>query len=89
MDIGTLVGKTYYDFIDKEGRPVQGYRFHFTMSAPLNDPNFKGVQAVSFTASAALYNQWRQLDCFIPDLDDMCVIRYNRYGRLDHFDAVP
>lgn len=89
MDVGCLVGKTFYSFTGRDGGLVEGWRFHCTLNAPVNDRNFVGVQVAIFNVSLRQYDVWKKAGAFIPDVDEACVIRYNRYGRIDQFEAVP
>lgn len=89
MDIVIIVGRTSFNFKAQDGNQVSGYKFHCTADAPVNDPNFKGKQVLSFTVSEAKYNQWLNSGFFIPELGDEAVIHYNRYGKVDQFGITP
>lgn len=89
MDVVKIVGCTMYSFVDKNGSQVEGYKYHCTAPAPLNDPNFKGQQVLSFSVSLAKRNQWLNMGFFIPDVGDDAMIYYNRYGKVDQFGPVP
>lgn len=89
MDVGTVVGKSFYSFTGQDGRIIEGYKFHCTLNAPLSDPSFQGVQVATYNVSVGLMQRWKAMDAFVPDVDDAVVIRYNRYGKIEQFEAMP
>lgn len=88
MDVGKVIGKTFMSFVGKDGRPVEIYKFFCNYNAPVTDPLFEGEQCASFSVQRASLDLWRQAGMFVPEVGDSCIIRYNKYGKLDHFDEV-
>lgn len=89
MDIVKIVGISSYSFTDKEGKQVEGYKYHCTAAAPANDPNFQGVQVLTVGCSLAKRNQWLNAGLYVPQLGEECLIYYNRYGKLEQFGTIP
>lgn len=89
MDIGKVVGRTFYSFVGQNGRPVEMYKFFCTFNAPLSDPMFIGEQCAAYTVQRSLYDTWIKNGFYIPEVGDPCVLRYDKKGRLEQFDPLP
>lgn len=88
MDIGKVVGRTFLSFTGNQGERVEIYKFFCNFNAPISDPLFEGEQCASFSVPRAKYDLWKSAGLFVPDVGDGCIIRYNKYGKLEQFDEL-
>lgn len=79
-----ILGCTSYNFQDQRtGNMVVGRKYHLVM--PSDRPGTLGYEVAAQSVSENQIKIWRDCGSFIPAVGDICILNYNRYGKIDSF----
>lgn len=81
MDVVTIRGVGRYEMQTDDGRKISGFTFHGTMPSP--KVGFIGNEVMKFSLTDAKLAIMQQAGTRPPTVDDVVVLEYNRYGKVD------
>lgn len=83
MNVCKVIGYGDYQFTDDRGSVVSGRKYHFVFLPSRSDHH--GFEVGSQNVNSTVLNVWTAAGSYQPKVGEVCVVNYNRFGRIDSF----